>query len=46
MKFSKVSKPVIYDSEINDIPKEVLEKLYTTMLKIQKVELKVAAPYN
>ena len=46
MKPLKVSKPIIFDTKVRDIPKEVLRELYRTMLKIQKVELKVAELYH
>ena len=46
MKFLKVPKPIIFDTKISDIPKEVLRELYRMMLKIQKVELKIAELYN
>ena len=42
----KAPEPIIYDNKIGDIPKEVLQELYRMMLKIQKVELKVAELYH
>jgi len=46
VKFSKVPKSVKYDTKIKDISKEVLQELYRIMLKIQKVESKVAELYH
>ncbi len=46
MKSMKALKPITYDTEIGDIPKGVLRELYRMMLRIQKVELKVAELYH
>ncbi len=46
MKSLKVSKPIIFDTKVRDIPKEVLRELYRMMLKIQKVELKINELYH
>jgi len=46
MSSSKVPNPIIFDTDIGDIPREILRGLYVTMLKIQKVELKVAELYH
>ena len=46
MKFSKVAKPIIFDTKISDIPLEVLRELYRVMLKIQRVELKIDELYH
>jgi len=39
-------KPLIFDTKISDIPKEVLRELYRMMLKIRKVELKISELYH
>ena len=46
MKLAKVNRPIIYDTNINDISDKVLKELYRVMLKIQKVELKVDELYH
>lgn len=46
MKFSKAPKPIIFDTKISGISMEVLRELYGTMLRIQKVELKIAQLYH
>jgi pyruvate dehydrogenase E1 component alpha subunit len=46
MRLSKTPKLINFDTKISDIPKEVLRELYRTMLRIQKVELKVADLYH
>jgi len=45
MKFSEVSRPAMFDTDINDIPNEILTELYRMMLKIRKVELKIEELY-
>lgn len=42
----EVPKPINFGNKINDIPKGVLRELYAIMLKIQKVELKIAGLYH
>ena len=42
----EVPKPINFGNKINDIPKEVLRELYAIMLKIQKVQLKIAELYH
>ncbi len=46
MKFSGVDKPMISYNKAKGISREVLRKLYITMLKVQKVEVKVAELYH
>jgi len=46
MKSLKMPKPLIFDTKISDIPKEVLRGLYRMMLKIRKVELKINELYH
>ena len=46
MRPSRVTKPITFDTKIGDIPKETLRELYRMMLKIQKVELKIAELYH
>ncbi len=46
MKSLKVPKPIIFDTKVRDIPREVLQKLYIMMLKIQKVEMKIDELYH
>ncbi|MFC2040648.1 thiamine pyrophosphate-dependent dehydrogenase E1 component subunit alpha, partial [Chloroflexota bacterium] len=41
-----VSKPIIFDAKVRDIPKEVLRALYYVMLRIQKTERKIASLYH
>ena len=42
----KKSEPIKFDTKVTDIPREVLGELYRVMLRIQKVELKVAELYH
>jgi len=44
MGYSKV--PLVFDTNISDIPKEVLLELYRTMLKVRKVQLKIEELYH
>ncbi|MBM2824408.1 MAG: Dehydrogenase [Dehalococcoidales bacterium] len=46
MKSVRTPKPIVFDTQVHDIPPEVLRELYLMMLKIQKVELKVAELYH
>jgi D,D-heptose 1,7-bisphosphate phosphatase len=46
MKRSKMPGPIVYDTSLGDIPSQVLKELYRTMLRIQKVELKVDELYH
>jgi TPP-dependent pyruvate/acetoin dehydrogenase alpha subunit len=46
MKLSKVAKPLLFNTKIRGISKEVLRELYATMLKIRKVEDRVAELYH
>ena len=46
MKFLKMPKPIIFDTKISDISKEVLLELYKIMLKIRKVQLKIEELYH
>ncbi len=46
MKFFEMPKPIIFDTKISDISKEVLLELYKIMLKIRKVQLKIAERYH
>ena len=46
MKSLKVSKPVISYTQTRGISREVLRELYSMMLKIQKVELKIDELYH
>ncbi|MDO8578818.1 MAG: thiamine pyrophosphate-dependent dehydrogenase E1 component subunit alpha [Dehalococcoidales bacterium] len=46
MKLNLPASPLVYDTELKDIPKKVLRDLYRVMLRIQKVELKVDELYH
>ena len=46
MKPAASPKPVVFDTRLKDISREVLRELYRVMLKIQKVELKIAEHYH
>ena len=46
MKSSKITKPIIFDTQLSDISREVLQELYRVMLRIQKVELEVDRRYH
>ncbi len=46
VKLIKVPGPINFGTRINDIPREVLRELYSVMLKIQTVELKIAELYS
>jgi len=41
-----IPEPLVFDSNTEDISREVLQELYRMMLKIQKVELKIAELYH
>ena len=42
---SKIQQPIVFDADFSDIPKEVLCSLYRMMLRIRKVQLKIAELY-
>ena len=46
MEFLKMPKPIIFDTKISDIPKEIPSELYKIMLKIRKVQLKIDELYH
>ena len=46
MKLNIPAGPLVYDTELKDIPRKVLRDLYRVMLRIQKVELKVDELYH
>lgn len=46
MKPLKVTEPIAFDLRANDLPGEVLWELYRVMLKIRKVQLKIAELYH
>jgi acetoin:2,6-dichlorophenolindophenol oxidoreductase subunit alpha len=46
MKLNIPANPLVYDTELNDIPKKGLRDLYRVMLLIQKVELKIDELYH
>lgn len=46
MKPLKVTEPIAFDLGANDLPGEVLRELYRVMLKIRKVQLKIAELYH
>lgn len=40
------TKPIAFDTKLDDIPKKVLQELYRAMLRIQSVELKIDELYH
>jgi len=42
----KTPGPIVFDSKVSDISKEALLELYHTMLRIRKVQLKIAELYH
>ncbi|MBI2852141.1 MAG: thiamine pyrophosphate-dependent dehydrogenase E1 component subunit alpha [Chloroflexi bacterium] len=42
----KSTRPIVFDTRIDDIPVRVLSELYLAMLRIQKVELKIDDLYH
>ncbi len=46
MKLNIPASPLVYDTELKDIPRKTLRDLYRVMLRIQKVELKVDELYH
>jgi len=46
VKSARTPKPIVYDTRVSNIPPAVLRELYLMMLRIQKVELKVAELYH
>ena len=46
MKLNIPAGPLVYDTELKDVPQKVLRDLYRVMLRIQKVELKIDELYH
>ena len=43
---TKITKPLVFGTKIDDVPKNVLKELYWSMLRIQMVELKIDELYH